>query len=79
MALCIFHGLQVDGMNCLISELADVAAQERAMLDECEALLATTAAMQVRTITKMLGFTSSHVENHISFVLIILFSYCYLS
>lgn len=40
--------LQVEGMNCLVSELADVAAQERAMLDECEALLASTAAMQVR-------------------------------
>lgn len=36
-------------MNCLVSELADVAAQERAKLDECEALLASTAAMQVRT------------------------------
>lgn len=40
--------LQVEGMNCLVSELADVAAQERAMLDESEALLASTAAMQVR-------------------------------
>ncbi|XP_055822937.1 AUGMIN subunit 8 [Solanum dulcamara] len=38
---------RVEGMNCLVSELADVAAQERAMLDECEALLASTAAMQV--------------------------------
>ncbi|KAM7511673.1 hypothetical protein LguiB_010548 [Lonicera macranthoides] len=38
---------RVEGMNCLVSELADVAAQERAILDECEALLATTEAMQV--------------------------------
>nr|XP_016436590.1 PREDICTED: AUGMIN subunit 8-like [Nicotiana tabacum]XP_016436591.1 PREDICTED: AUGMIN subunit 8-like [Nicotiana tabacum]XP_016436592.1 PREDICTED: AUGMIN subunit 8-like [Nicotiana tabacum]XP_016436593.1 PREDICTED: AUGMIN subunit 8-like [Nicotiana tabacum]XP_016436594.1 PREDICTED: AUGMIN subunit 8-like [Nicotiana tabacum] len=38
---------RVEGMNCLVSELADVAAQERAMLDECEALLSSTAAMQV--------------------------------
>ncbi|KAL7193491.1 hypothetical protein ACSBR2_025160 [Camellia fascicularis] len=38
---------QVEGMNCLVSELADVSAQERAMLDECEGLLASTAAMQV--------------------------------
>ncbi|XP_060171740.1 AUGMIN subunit 8 [Lycium barbarum] len=38
---------RMEGMNCLVSELADVAAQERAMLDECEALLASTAAMQV--------------------------------
>lgn len=37
-------------MNCLVSELADVAALERAMLDECESLLASTAALQVRTI-----------------------------
>ncbi|XP_059635788.1 AUGMIN subunit 8 [Cornus florida] len=38
---------RVEGMNCLVSELADITAQERAMLDECEALLASTAAMQV--------------------------------
>lgn len=38
---------KMEGMNCLVSELADVAAQERAMLDECEALLAATGAMQV--------------------------------
>lgn len=38
---------RVEEMNCLVSELADVAAQERAKLDECEALLASTAAMQV--------------------------------
>lgn len=37
-------------MNSLVSELAIVAAQEKAMLDECEALLASTAAMQVKTI-----------------------------
>ena len=36
-------------MNCLVSELADVVAQERAMLDECEALFASTSAMQVKT------------------------------
>ena len=37
-------------MNCLVSELADVAAQERVKLDECEALSASTEAMQVRTM-----------------------------
>ncbi|KAJ8634773.1 hypothetical protein MRB53_009040 [Persea americana] len=36
-----------EGMNHLVSELADVAAQERALLDECGELLASTAAMQV--------------------------------
>lgn len=35
-------------MNHLVSELAFVAAHEKAMLDECEALLASAAAMQVR-------------------------------
>ncbi|KAL2464342.1 QWRF motif-containing protein 8 [Forsythia ovata] len=40
--------LQVKGMNCAVSELAVVAAQERAMLDECESLLAYTAAIQVK-------------------------------
>ncbi|WOH01142.1 hypothetical protein DCAR_0520523 [Daucus carota subsp. sativus] len=36
----------VEEVNCLVSELANVAAEERAMIDEFEALLATTAAMQ---------------------------------
>lgn len=40
--------IQVEGMNCLVSELADVAAQGRAMLDECESVLGSTAALQVR-------------------------------
>ncbi|XP_022861597.1 AUGMIN subunit 8-like [Olea europaea var. sylvestris] len=38
---------RVQGINCLVFELADVAARERALLDECESLLASTAAMQV--------------------------------
>ncbi|KAK3003124.1 hypothetical protein RJ639_019162 [Escallonia herrerae] len=38
---------KVEGVNSLVSELADVAAQERAMLDECESVLASTAFMQV--------------------------------
>ncbi|KAK2979656.1 hypothetical protein RJ640_007318, partial [Escallonia rubra] len=38
---------KVEGVNSLVSELADVAAQERAMLDECESVLASTAVMQV--------------------------------
>lgn len=46
-------------MNCLVSELADVAAVERGMLDECEALLASTAALQVRTIYISSFFPSS--------------------
>lgn len=37
-------------MNNLVSDLATVAAQEKAMLDECEELLASAAAMQVRVI-----------------------------
>lgn len=35
-------------MNSVVSELAVVASQERVMLDECESLLAYTAAIQVR-------------------------------
>ncbi|KAF5725887.1 hypothetical protein HS088_TW23G00619 [Tripterygium wilfordii] len=37
---------RVEGINTLVSELAVVAAQEKAMLDACEALLASTAAKQ---------------------------------
>ncbi|GMH16610.1 hypothetical protein Nepgr_018451 [Nepenthes gracilis] len=39
---------KVEGMNCLVTELAEQAAHERAMLDECEALLASMAAMQAQ-------------------------------
>lgn len=35
-------------MNSAVSDLAVVASQGRAMLDECESLLAYTAAIQVR-------------------------------
>ncbi|KAJ9162943.1 hypothetical protein P3X46_022674 [Hevea brasiliensis] len=38
---------RVEEMNKLVYELAVVAAEEKAMLDECEALLASTAALQV--------------------------------
>ncbi|KAF8393007.1 hypothetical protein HHK36_021248 [Tetracentron sinense] len=38
---------RAEGMNHLISELADLADKERATLDECGDLLASTAAMQV--------------------------------
>ncbi|KAL9399626.1 hypothetical protein Peur_008587 [Populus x canadensis] len=38
---------RVEGMNALVYELAIVAAQEKAKLDQCEALLASTTAMQV--------------------------------
>ncbi|KAL2465669.1 QWRF motif-containing protein 8 [Abeliophyllum distichum] len=38
---------KVQGINHLVFELADVAAQERALLVECESLLTSTAAMQV--------------------------------
>ncbi|KAK1276204.1 hypothetical protein QJS04_geneDACA003863 [Acorus gramineus] len=38
---------RVEGLNCLVSELSDVAAQERVMLDQCGDLLATTSALQV--------------------------------
>lgn len=35
-------------MNGLVSELSELTGQERAMLNECEALLGSTSAMQVR-------------------------------
>lgn len=44
-------------MNSLVSELAAIAAQEHVKLDECESLLASMAAMQVRTCyEKLNGF-----------------------
>ena len=35
-------------MNGLVSELSELAGRERAMLNECEALLSSTSTMQVR-------------------------------
>ena len=40
----------MEGLNNLVSELAIIVAQEKAMLDKCEALLASAAARQVRVI-----------------------------
>ncbi|RDX91861.1 AUGMIN subunit 8, partial [Mucuna pruriens] len=37
---------RVEGMNNLISEVAVIAVQEKTMLDECEMVLASVAAMQ---------------------------------
>ncbi|CAO2823092.1 unnamed protein product [Amaranthus hypochondriacus] len=39
---------KVEGMNGLVSELSELTGQERAMLNECEALLGSTSAMQVK-------------------------------
>ena len=38
----------------MVSELAVVAAREKAMLNECEAVLASTAAMQVKAMMQTL-------------------------
>ncbi|XP_073062497.1 AUGMIN subunit 8-like [Primulina eburnea] len=38
---------QMEGRNSLVSQVADIAAQERAMLDECESLMSITTAFQV--------------------------------
>ncbi|GMI97584.1 hypothetical protein HRI_003427700 [Hibiscus trionum] len=38
---------KVEGVNSRVSELAAIAAQEKNMLDQCEALLSSTAAMQL--------------------------------
>lgn len=48
--LKIFRFLQLEGTNWLVSELATVAAQERALFDECEALMGSASSLQV-TIT----------------------------
>uniref|UniRef100_A0A1D1YSZ6 Mediator of RNA polymerase II transcription subunit 17 n=1 Tax=Anthurium amnicola TaxID=1678845 RepID=A0A1D1YSZ6_9ARAE len=49
MGSSICHLLSmVEGTNSVVSELAGVAAQERAMIAECRELLASTAAVQVQ-------------------------------
>lgn len=44
---------RAEEMNSLVSELAVIAAQEQLKLDECESLLASTAAMQVEEYSLM--------------------------
>lgn len=39
---------KVEGTKALVSELSVIEAKERAMLDECRVLLASSAAMQVQ-------------------------------
>ncbi|KAL8138222.1 hypothetical protein V2J09_004223 [Rumex salicifolius] len=45
----------VEAKGCLVSELAELAAQEMAMLDDCQTILASTAAVQVRTRIQLKG------------------------
>ena len=45
--LTSFIFLQLEGTNWLVSELATVAAQERALFDEFEALMASASSLQV--------------------------------
>lgn len=47
--------MQVDRMNCLVSELADVVIEGRAMFDEYESMLISIAELQVRTRTMIKG------------------------
>ncbi|CAN6450304.1 unnamed protein product [Victoria cruziana] len=48
MGSSICHLLsKVEGMNTLVSELADVASQGQALLDECRDLFSTVATLQV--------------------------------
>ncbi|KAJ4832440.1 hypothetical protein Tsubulata_017103 [Turnera subulata] len=42
-----FHPL-MEGMNIFVFELAAVVEREKVMLDQCEAMLASTATIQVR-------------------------------
>ncbi|CAA7409397.1 unnamed protein product [Spirodela intermedia] len=49
MSSSVYHLLsRLEGVNSVVSELTELATEERAMLDECMALLASTAALQVQ-------------------------------
>lgn len=51
---------QVERMNRLVSQLASVTVQERAMIDKCGDLLASTAAMQVKHVHELEHVTLTH-------------------
>ncbi|PPS03697.1 hypothetical protein GOBAR_AA16963 [Gossypium barbadense] len=54
---------KVEGVNNWVSELAAISAQEQNMLDQCEALLASTADLQVRpSLSNWLANVSSPYE-----------------
>lgn len=47
-------------MNQLVSQLASVTVHERAMIDKCGDLLASTAAMQVKQVLELEHVTLTH-------------------
>ncbi|KZV34621.1 QWRF motif-containing protein 8 [Dorcoceras hygrometricum] len=49
---------QMEGMNSLVSQVADIAAQERAMLADCESLMSIAAAFQSMNILCVVSFGS---------------------
>ncbi|XP_039058745.1 AUGMIN subunit 8-like isoform X5 [Hibiscus syriacus] len=50
---------KVEGVNYRVSELAAIGAQEKNMLDQCEALLSSTAAMQLEECSLMAHLTQT--------------------
>ncbi|KAH1105574.1 hypothetical protein J1N35_009342 [Gossypium stocksii] len=54
---------KVEGINNLVSELAAIATLEKNMLEQCEALMASTAAMQVRTHYMLADLKNSWIVN----------------
>ncbi|KNA19515.1 hypothetical protein SOVF_060980 [Spinacia oleracea] len=53
---------KVEGIDGLASELSDLAGKERAMLNECEALSASTSAMQVKEYSLMTQLIQSQQD-----------------
>ncbi|KAK9697435.1 hypothetical protein RND81_08G037500 [Saponaria officinalis] len=51
---------KAEGMNGLVSELAELAGHERAMLNECDTLLSSSAAMQVKEYSLRTQLIQSH-------------------
>ncbi|CAA0830963.1 QWRF motif-containing protein 2 [Striga hermonthica] len=41
------HGAEVEEVNCLVTELAEVTSKERALLEQCTGFISLLAAMQV--------------------------------
>ncbi|GFY96009.1 QWRF motif protein [Actinidia rufa] len=53
---------KVDQVNSVVSELANVASRERALLDQCKDLLSTLTAMQVPWIAVLLRSLYASIE-----------------
>ena len=58
----VVGAVQTQSMEALLSQLAETAAQERALLEECGDLLSVAASLEVQTAAEWSGFEVVEAE-----------------